>query len=716
MTEIDGASRPDTLPAPLPEARPRPPLPTPRRPTTSQNALKRLNLVSPIEVALAQRRLFLLLPFAMILGLVAYTCLPTLPSPWLLAGGAIVLAVALFIARTHLVWFYSLTLLAAFWTGFGLLELHGALFGTPMLDRPVFGTYRFVVEEVLSEKPGEVRSIVSAIVPVGDARSVPVRRARLVVKGTPVAPGDTLEGPVRFYDVPGPILPNGFDTQFHSYFDGVGAYGNTTSSPTLVAHGTDAGPQRLVDSIRRGIATRLDQQLQPATSGTARALITGDQSAITDEWRESLAVAGLAHVYSVSGLHLTIVAGLVLAVMRGGLALLPGMGRLVPAKRLAALTAIMASLGYYAISGGNVAALRSTLMILLVLGAVVAGRRALTMRNVAFAALAIIVTDPASVFRPSFQLSFAAVVALIGAWEAAVREPGDKDVTLVGRFGAWLLGSIATSAVAGAATLLFSIYYFQQTSPLGVLSNLLALPLIGFVMMPAALVATLAMPLGLEGPAVQVLGWSVDRMMDIANIVAGWSAGLSWSPLLQPLALMIGLGAFAWFAFFTRWHRLIGPVLAVPLILLFALDVAPDVLVADTIQATALRGTDGLELVAGKGTSFAVNVWRETYVEALPDAEAMMECDAGGCFGRSPAGFIIAMPKSAAAFYEDCPLADLVVIRRPAPLGCTGATIVDQRALDRLGTHWLRWNAASRTFDIRTAVDGRVLPWRVPAR
>lgn len=716
MTELDGASRPDTLPAPLPETRPLRPLPAPRRPTAAAATLNRLSLIAPIETALAARRLFLLLPFAMILGLVAYTFLPVLPSPWLLLGGAVAIAAALVATRTSLAWFHGLTLLAAFWTGFGLLTVHGALFGTPMLDRPVFGNYRFVIDEVLSEKPGEVRAIVSAILPASDARAVPAKRARLVIKGAPIAPGDTFEGPVRFYDVPGPILPNGFDTQFHSYFDGVGAYGNTTSSPTLVAHGTDAAPQRLIDAIRRGIAARLDQQLQPATSGIARALITGDQSAITDEWRESLAVAGLAHVYSVSGLHLTIVAGLVLAVMRGGLALLPGMGRWVSAKRVAALLAIVAALGYYAISGGNVAALRSTLMILLVLGAVVAGRRALTMRNVAFAALAIIVMDPASVFRPSFQLSFAAVVALIGAWESAVREPVDKDVTLVGRFGAWLMGSVATSAVAGAATLLFSIYYFQQTSPLGVLSNLLALPLIGFVMMPAALVATLAMPIGLEGPSVQVLGWSVDRMMDIANIIAGWSAGLSWSPLLQPLALMIGLAAFAWFAFFTGWQRLIGPVLAVPLIMLFALDVAPDVLVADTTQATALRGATGLELVAGKGTSFAVNVWRETYVEALPDADGMMACDSGGCFGRSPAGFTLAIPTSAAAFYEDCPLADLVVIRRPAPKGCTGATIIDQRALDRLGTHWLRWNAPSHGFEIRTAVDGRVLPWRVPAR
>ena len=667
-------------------------------------------------MALATRRLFLLLPFAMIVGLLAYVAMPAVPEWWLLGVGAAAIATAGLVTRHSLAALRCIGLLAAFWIGFSLLALHGALFGTPMLDRPVFGTYRFVIDEVLTDKDGEVRAIVSTIAPIGEARPVPLRRARLVIKGAAIAPGDTLEGPVRFYDVPGPILPNGFDTQFHSYFDGVGAYGNTTSAPTLVAHGVGAGPQRLVDAIRRGIATRLDDQLPPATSGIARALITGDQSAITDEWRESLAVAGLAHVYSVSGLHLTIVAGLVLALFRGGLALLPGSGRRLPAKRLAALAAIVAALGYYAISGGNVAALRSTLMILLVLGAVVAGRRALTMRNVALAAVAIILTDPASVFRPSFQLSFAAVVALIGAWETTVRTSDDKDRTWVGRAAAFVLGSVATSAVAGAATLLFSIYYFQQTSPLGIVSNLLALPLIGVIMMPAALVATLTMPLGIDGPAVQVLGWSIDRMMDVAHLVAGWSSGLSWSPLLQPGALLIGLGAFAWFAFLTGWHRLLGPAFAVPLILLLALDMPPDVLVADTTQAVALRGDSGLELVAGKGTSFAVTVWRETYVDPLPSAADRLSCDAEGCFGRSAAGFTVAMPKSAAAFYEDCPLAALIILRRPAPVGCAGPTIIDQRALDRLGTHWLRWRPELQTFEVRTATDGRRLPWRVPTR
>ena len=130
-----------------------------------------------------------------------------------------------------------------------------------------------------------------------------------------------------------------------------------------------------------------------------------------------MATAGIAHVLSVSGLHLTLVAGGVFAALRLLLSGWEGLATRVSVKRIAAVGGIVAALFYFAISGGNVAAFRSTLMIVLVFGAVLFGRRALTMRNVAIAAVVVIATDPASVFRPSFQLSFAAVVALVGAYE-----------------------------------------------------------------------------------------------------------------------------------------------------------------------------------------------------------------------------------------------------------------------------------------------------------
>jgi len=664
-----------------------------------------------ITDALEQRRLFLLWPYAAIIGLMASLATPEEPQPWLLGLVGAAIAIGLLLARGQAALFRTLTLIGAFWAGFSLLVVHATLFGTVMLARPAYGTYEMRVDEIVSEQESGTRAIVSSIAPTGTSRAVPIRRARIVIaESPPLAPGDIIRAPVRFYAVPGPVVPNGFDSQFHAFFDGIGAYGSTTDKVERVASGSNSAPERVIDGIRRGIAARIDLDLKQPTAGIARALITGDQSAVSDEARETMAAAGLAHVLSVSGLHLTIVAGLVLVTLRGGLALMGGVHRFISVKRVAAAGAIVAALAYFAISGGNVAALRSTIMLVLVLGAVVFGRRALTMRNVAIAALIVIVTDPASVFRPSFQLSFAAVVALIGAWEL-MRPPEGRERSLLVRTGGYLWGIVLTSLIAGAATVLFSVYHFQQTSPLGVLGNLFTLPLVGFVMMPFAVLATLAMPFGWEAPFLAVMGWSIDRMLDLGALVASWSAGLDASPLLAPVALLLGLAALAWFTFLSSWHRLIAPVLLLPAVLLLALDRPPDVLVADTTQAVALRGIADLQLVAGKGDSFAVDVWRETYGETIEPGQ-LLRCDSVGCFGTGGGGFTVAIVRDPSGFSEDCGMADLLIARRAVPAYCAAGTVIDASTLVRGGVQWLRWDEAKGGFEVRPAIPQVSRPWR----
>jgi competence protein ComEC len=318
--------------------------------------------------------------------------------------------------------------------------------------------------------------------------------------------------------------------------------------------------------------------------------------------------------------------------------------------------------------------------------------------------------DPASVFRPSFQLSFAAVVALVGAYENW-RTERQRDVSLFAHAWAYGKGIVATSLVAGAATLLFSVYHFQQTSPLGVLGNLLSLPLVGFVMMPAALLAVLAMPFGIEGLFLVAMGWSIERMLEMAAFVAGWSTQLSASPLLTPLALIIGLVALAWFAFFRDRWRLLGPVLAVPLVVLLAVDRPPDVLIADTTQAMAVRGPTGLELADGKSQSFALDVWRETYAEPIETAAAV-RCDSVACIGESSAGFSYAIVADPGGFAEECGR-DLVVTRIRAPSYCTATAVIDAEDLTQHGVHWLRWNSVSHDFEVRPAIGSLERPWRI---
>ncbi len=680
--------------------------------TSPSSPARPRGLLAALRQAVAGRRLFILAPTAMILGELTALADGVSPSPAVLIAGGLVAAAGLLGTRTRDSQRHAVVLFAWFWLGLALLPMHGVLNGTQMLFRPAYGTYTVHIDSIVSEIDGDLRVIVSDVVAEEGSRAVPIRRARLVLDGAPdVAPGDTVRGRMRFYSVPGPVVPGGFDSQFHAYFAGVGAYGNAFAPLDVVARGGDIEPARWVDFLRRAIGARIDAVLVQPSAGVARALITGDQTAIDDGARDVMASAGLAHVLSISGLHLTIVAGSVFAVLRLLLAGLEGLGLRLPAKRTAAVGGMLAAAFYYFISGGSVAALRSTLMILLVFGAVLAGRRAMTMRNVALAAVIVIATDPASVFRPGFQLSFAAVIALIGAWELA-RGRESRDRGAFAKVFAYFAGIAATSLVAGAATLLFSIYHFQQTSPLSVVGNLVSLPLVGFVTMPAAMIAAVAMPFGLEGVPLAIMGWSIDRMLDLATLVTAASAGLTASPLLAPLSLIIALAALAWFAFFDNRWRLLGPAVAVPLVVLLALDTPPDVLIADTTLAIAVRTAGGYDLVQGKAGSFATTVWGETLGEDMV-AAGSRRCDAVACIVDAAAGFRIAIVSDPSGFAEECGESELVVTRGRAPSWCRSPLVIDEHSLARYGTTWLHWDAQTGRFDIRPALSGPGRPWRV---
>lgn len=672
-----------------------------------------LSLVrTEIEAAVVARRLFVLLPFAMLSGLIVYASLPLEPAWWaLVAVGVAVVGLLLALRNSALL--PLIGLVGAFWAGMGLLPLHGFWFGTEMLRYPAYGAFTARVDEIISATDTNRRIVISDLTPLEGARALPIAKARLVTPPTPpLAPGDIIKAKVRLAPVPGPILPGNFDGQFHAYFAGIGAYGTVTSDFSRVMSGAQLDPGRLVEQMRMGIGERIDAELDGASAAIGRAMVVGDQSGITDETREVMAQSGLAHIYSISGLHLSIVAGGVFWLVRWLLAATPAAASRWPVKKLAAVAGLVAAGGYLMLAGGigNVPAFRSTLMLGLIFGAVLAGRRALTMRNVAIAALAIMVVDPASVFRASFQLSFAAVVALIGIYEMPRAAPGDR--TWLARMWGALWATAATSLIAGTATLLFSAYHFQQTAPLGVIGNVLVLPVVSLIIMPFGVLSVLAMPLGIDGPFVAVMGWGIDRMVDGAALVAGWSAGLTGNPLLTVWALIIGLAALGWFAFFSNRWRLIGPVAAVPLVLLFGVDQRPDVLIADTTQAVAVRHGEEIGLVSGRTGSFAVDVWSDHYQQEIIGTFPDLRCDGLGCIARAPQ-FSIAVIKNAAAFAEDCGRHDLLITRVRAPRNCLGSLVIDSDALQAGGVHWLRWDGAAARFEVRTAIPNLNRPWRV---
>ncbi|WMT90634.1 ComEC/Rec2 family competence protein [Pelagibacterium sp. H642] len=675
-------------------------------------------LADAVSDAATQRRNLILWPFMMIAGLIVYRLLPTEPTLLTLSVTIFLAAACAIVGRNDAKVREPALLGVLAGLGMMLLPIHGALFGTSMLETARYGTYTARVDAVIFDDGENQRWVLSDVAASGESEEwmVPdVRLARVSVHGDyAVSPGDVIETRIRFYPVPAPAVPGGYDAQFVSYFDGIGAYGNVLGEVSLTS-AEEAGLSRFIKDIRAAITARLVAQLGDRIGGIAAALITGDQSRISEADYDVMAEAGIVHVISISGLHLTLVAGTMFAAIRFVLALSHRVPQLLPVKKIAAGFGIVTALAYMLLSGMVIPAVRSTIMLALVFAAIMAGRQALTMRNVAIAALIIIIFEPSSVFRASFQLSFAAVVALIAAYELARRRREEREAPARAKLFRLTVDVAMTSLVAGSATVVFSAYHFQQTAPFGVLGNLMVTPVVSLAMMPSALLGTLLIPIGLDGLPYAVLGWSIETMLWCAGFVSEMSGGFDPSPILAPAALVVTLAGLTWLAYFRDRMRLAGPLLVVPIIALFCMERAPDIFIADQSQAVAIRHNDSVALIAGRNGTFATNIWSERYITPIADGHEATSCDSLGCVLETDQGYSVALVNARSAFDEDCRVADIVIARMDAPEACraTARLVIDATDLARHGAHMIDWNGPDALPRLRTAIDTPLRPWRL---
>ncbi len=681
------------------------------------------SVIRQFSNAIYHRRLFVLSPFFMLFGIVIYKNLSQEPQIWALVLIGIAL-LAMLLHQTIRGKQSSIILLClALFVGFSLLPIHGKIFGTQMLKYPMFGIYQAKVIKVISNKDDGQRVVVSNIEPIDGARTLPIRNSRLFVrKGKILQVGDIIKAKIRFASVPGPIVIGGYDSQFHSYFAGIGAFGTSLNEPEIIGRAKTSTIKRFINNMQVNIGDRIGAVLSQPALGIAQALIVGDQTKIDDETRKTMANAGLAHMLAISGLHLSLVAGGAFAASRLLFSVSFIYFKHFPVKKISAIVGILVALFYLSLSGASVSATRATIMLVLIFGAIIVGKKALTMRNVAFAGLFVILTDPAAIFRPSFQLSFAAVVALIAIYEL-VQTNRNKATGFIFNIVRFFIGLSVTSLIAGLATAIFALYHFQQSAPLGVLGNLAGLPILTFIVLPAGFIAMLLIPVGLETIFLEVMGWGIERILNVAYRVTSLSEGINFTPLLLPNSLVFTLFALAFLAFFTTRLRLLGPIVIVPLIALFGLDRSPDILIANSTKAIAVRGnpikgeTDkySLALISGRTGSFATNVWQDNYQEPIGKKLQGALCDETACFYNSPLGFSISLVNSGrAGFFEDCPIANLVITRLNAPQFCKELTqVIDKSDLQKGGVHWLAWQSDKQEFIIRPAITKPSRAWRI---
>ena len=475
-------------------------------------------------------------------------------------------------------------------------------------------------------------------------------------------------------------VPGAYDFARAAWFQGIGGTGRVTVV-RLVAPAAEQGWQTRLAAARQSLADHIRGRLPGGAGGIAAALATGDQGGIPEEDAEAMRRSGLAHLLSVSGLHLTAVVGAVMLLTLKLLALSPMLALRFRLVLVAAGAAALAGVAYTLLTGAEVPTVRSCIAALLVLLGIALGRDALTLRLVAVGALIVLLLWPESLPGASFQMSFAAITAIVALHEhprirALLARREELWPMKLGRF---LLGLVLTGLAVEAALIPIALWHFHQAGLYGALANIVAIPLTTFVIMPLEALALLFDLGGLGAPFWWLAGAALDLLLSLAHATAAAPGAVARLPTLPVAAFALMVGGGLWLALWrTRWRRW-GLVPAAAGAAGALLTPTPDLIVTGDGRHLALRTQSGeLALLRGRAGDYVRDLLTQSAglegesgeLEALRTAE----CSADFCVADVRGWRLLASRSDrlvpVEALREACSEADIVVSDRRLPAAC----------------------------------------------
>lgn len=556
--------------------------------------------------------------------------------------------------------------------------------------------------------------------------------------GERISVGERIEVTAVLRAPPRPAYPDAYDFARRAWFEGLGAVGFALSA----VEPAEADPRPLglllslgawIDGVRQDLSRRVRAALPGETGDVAAALITGDRSGLDEASVEAMRDSGLAHLLAISGLHIGMVAGIVFVALRMMLAASERPALHYPIKKIAAAAALVAAFVYLLLAGATTPTQRAFLMTGLALLAVMLDRKAISLRLVAIAAAIVLLWRPQALVGASFQLSFAAVVALVAvyeSWRPYAAQEGAREVAGWARFmrkaAIGLMLIAATTLIAGAATAPFAWAHFGRVTNYGLLGNLAAVPIMGWVVMPAAILGVLLTPIGAEYWPLQIMGAGVDAILGIAHWVADLpGAAIQVAAAPDWAAVLIALGGL-WAAIWRGRWRYWGAVPAALGLTLPLLAAQPQVVVSETGRLAAAAGPEGaLWLSHPRRESFAAGVWSERTGRPLAggwddliarSGVGPLSCGPLGCLYRREGRVVVAWSRDPRTLAEDCRSAEIIVTTitpPPALLAgpCTGRRVIGPADRAREGTHAILVDGTGR-IDLRTVETARgARPW-----
>jgi competence protein ComEC len=582
--------------------------------------------------------------------------------------------------------------------GFGAIAIKSERVSAPVLANAWVGTFYGRVQKV---ELLTARDAVRLELATGGQQGLPPK-VRVNLKSdqfdSQFRNGAIVQLRARLMPPAGPALPGGYDFAQRAWFQQIGATGSALGEVTL--HQASNSPVWLSETRNR-LSQHVIARMPGDTGQIGAALITGDQGNIGDADAQAMRNSGMAHLLSISGLHVTAVVGFVFLFCSRILALVPAIALRVPVPLIAAAFAALGAVGYTLLAGAEVPTVRSCVAALLILTALAIGRDALTLRLVAFGALVVLLFWPETMAGPSFQLSFAAVATIVilheSAWMKRWTERREEPFSI--RLGRGLVSLIITGIAIELILAPIALFHFHRTGVYGALANVVAIPLTTFLIMPAQAFALMLDVIGLGAPFWWVAGQGISAILFIAHYASSLPGAVSMLPAMPLWAYLAMIGGALSLGLLKSKVRLVG---LLPFAIGFAamlLAPRPDLLVTgDGKHLAVVEANGSVALLRSKAGDYTRDMLLETAgtvaepqaLESWPGADCsidicIIEIQRGGQSWRILATrtpYAVPSMEMAAA----CRRVDIVVSDRWLPASCRPRWIkADRNMLDQSG-------------------------------
>ncbi len=616
------------------------------------------------------------------------------PACWAVLTLAALGAASAVVARRSSVGFPLALAFAALASGFAAATLHTAWLAHPVLRQPAWDVAVTGFVETREEREKSDRIVVHTHTIEGRRIEPAPQRVRVAVRsGTAPPVGAFATFKADLLPPLQPLRPGGYDFARDMYFSQLGASGFVLGRIRAAPPPAEGGGAWLryaaaVEGMRGAIDKRIRAVIPGDAGAIASAVITGKRGEISPAVKDAFYVSSLVHVLAIAGFHMAVVTGIIFFFVRGGLALIPSLASRRPIKKWAAAAAFVVATFYLVLSGAGIATQRAFVMIAMVLVGVMVDRPTLTFRTLSLAAFAVLIVAPQAILTPSFQLSFAATLALIAAYRYRLPWHARSDTALRARVALWgarEVGAIAfTSVVAGLATMPYAAYHFHRLAPYGVLANVLAMPVVSVWVMPMGILGVLTLPLGFDAVFWRLMGDGIGWIIAVVLWVAHLPGAVGRMHAFDTGPLLLFSAGLLLLALLRSPLRLCGVPLMFAAALWAVTTPRPDLLVSADGETAALRGPDGkLAVLHVARDDFAVEDWlaadgdgRDAHDRGLGEGIA---CDPSGCVGRLVGGGLVAYALEPDAFEDDCARAVLIIAAHDDPPPDCAAKVIGPR-------------------------------------